>query len=102
MFLVLSVSSYNFRNDDGEQVSGFNVQATAEPEYKENFKGLQVTKFNLPADSDIKFPNVPAYYDFDLTFKTVSGKAQAVIKSAKFVKPLLMDFHTNPDDPKKI
>lgn len=97
MYLVLSVSSYSFKNDNGETIAGYSIHAVDEPVNERNHKGFKVTKFALPEDTDIEFPVVPGYYDFDMGFKPVGGKAQAVIKAALYLRPLVLDFYTYPE-----
>lgn len=93
--LVLSTNRWTFKNEDnGEQMEGTTIQYIQEPgQPKDNSKGSTPMKISAPLDAFKTFDKVPGFYD--ITFDVVpgsGGKPKVVYDSAKFVRPVTMDF----------
>ena len=77
--LVLSLKSYDFKNDDGERVSGNKLYYIVEDDI-EGVVGYAPMVVNLPTTEGIGA--IPGIYNIDFTMKTGrNNKPELVVKS---------------------
>lgn len=85
--LVIGVSKYNFKNTEGQQISGVKVNYLDEKETSENAKGYMPIKITAKEELYPFFKVVPGLYDLDFNMKPDGkGKPQLVLKSVEFKK----------------
>ncbi len=69
-YLILAASRYDFKNDQGEAVSGVKVwYVDAEPEVTDNRAGCAPMKANLPLRDWADFGKLPGIYDMDFRMR---------------------------------
>lgn len=92
--VVLNVNAYKMMDEKtGEIREGISLMISSEPTYTPNRKGFNIIKLSAPTDAIKIFDKVPAYYEIETDFQPGANmKANLKFKSAKYLKPLILDF----------
>lgn len=81
--LVLSVKSYDFKNDDGERVSGNKVSYIVNDKM-EDIDGFAPMVVNVESKNGLDV--IPGIYDMNFSMRTGrNNKPELVVKSVSFV-----------------
>jgi hypothetical protein len=79
---VLSVTKYDFKPDNGNQLKGAKVTYLGEMEATEDVKGMRTMTVNAPFEMFYQMPVVPGYYEVDFSQRP-DGKGKPVLTVTK-------------------
>ena len=100
--LVLAVNAYNFKSEDGKDMSGVAMEYLLtddlSPRSDGNAKGIKTGKDSLPLEKESKFNLVPGMYN--LCFEMRSGanrKMQLKAVDAEFISMVKLETEETPE-----